>query len=63
MEPLKPPVTVLCKLGSIIIHAQEINSDNMHEFDIAVFNDLCEDEEVKEWLEGMDKMALLPLKR
>lgn len=62
-EPLKPSVTLLVKLGSIIVHADELVSPNGHHFDGVALQQLLEDEEVKTWITAMDKMAFLPKKR
>lgn len=63
MDTLKPPVTVLMKLGSLAVHVEELLSPDGHEFDKAVIDALLQDEELKIWLEEMDEMAFLPKKR
>jgi len=63
MEALKPEVTVLIKLGSIAVHADEYLSPKGHEFDVVALKALLEDPEIVEWLEEMNKMAFLPVKR
>ncbi len=60
---LKPSPQLLIKLGSIIVHQQELNSANWHYMDKAALDSLLQDEQVKEWLKEMDSMALLPKKR
>lgn len=60
---LKPDVGLLIKLGSIIVHYEEYNSSNGHFLDLQTVESLMEEEDVKEWFEGMSKMALLPQKR
>lgn len=62
-DVLKPTPKLLIKLGSIIVHQQELNSSNGHYLDKVTLDSLLEDEEVKEWMKGMDKMAFLPVKR
>lgn len=62
-DPLQPSSSLLVKLGSIVVHAEELTSPDGHEFDVAALQGLYQDPEVKEWLEQMDKMALLPKKR
>jgi len=62
-EPLKPNVSILVKLGSIAVHADELTSPSGHQFDAAALSQLLEDPEVKTWLAAMDKMAFLPKKR
>jgi hypothetical protein len=61
--PLKPEASVLMKIGSIVVHISEAISEKSHEFDFAAIQSLLEDSEVLDWLEQMDKLALLPKKR
>lgn len=56
-------VTVLIKLGSIAIHAEEMMSPKGHEFDRVALNSLLRDPEIKQWLAAMDRLAFLPKKR
>lgn len=60
---LNPPASLLCKLGSIAVHADEILSPFRHEFDVAALKTLLDDPEVQQWVAAMDKMAFLPKKR
>ncbi len=60
---LKPPMSLLCKLGSVVVHAEEFLSGDTHQFDLLALKQLIEDSEVKEWIEKMNQMALLPKKR
>ena len=62
-DPLKPAPALLCKLGSIARHAQELTSPGGHEFDRIAMDELLKDPSVAEWLAGMDAMALLPVMR
>jgi len=62
-DPLKPSATLLCKLGSIVVHVDEMLSPGGHGFDIEAIRGLLKDVEVAEWLKSMDKMAMLPKKR
>lgn len=62
-DVLKPTAQLLIKLGSIIVHQQELNSPDGHYMDKSALDSLLGDEEVKEWMAGMDKMAFLPVKR
>lgn len=62
-DPLKPSPSLLCKLGSIAVHADEITSPHGHPFDKHALNTLFEDVEVMEWLGQMREMAMLPVKR
>lgn len=63
VEPLKPNSQLLIKLGSIIIHYQEFLSPGGHQFDKTTAETLLENEDVKEWIKGMNDLALLPQKR
>ena len=62
-DPLKPDAGLLCKLGSIAVHADESMSDEGHAFDKTALEGLIADPEVVEWLAEMDKLALIPKKR
>ena len=61
-DPLNPDLTVLVKLASIAVHAEEMLSSGSHAFDVAALRTLLVDTDVKEWLASMDP-ALLPVKR
>ena len=62
-DPLKPPVSLLVKLGSIAVHAEEHWSTTGHVFDRTAAEQLLQDKEVRAWLKAMNKMAMLPVKR
>lgn len=62
-DPLKPGMTLLVKLGSIAVHAEELLSPAGHDFDKNAIDLLLRDTEVIEWRKRMDDMALLPVKR
>ena len=62
-EALKPSPALLCKLGSIIIHTEELTSPTGHGFDKIALDGLVNDPEVVEWMEAMRAMAMLPVKR
>jgi len=62
-DVLKPTPTLLIKLGSLIVHYEEWTSQHGHELDKAAIDGLMGNEDVKEWLDGMNKMAFLPSKR
>ncbi len=57
----KPSLSLLVKLGSLIVHADEALSKDGHPFDIRAFQDGMKDPEVKAWIEMGG--AYLPLKR
>ncbi len=62
-DVLKPTPQLLIKLGSIITHYEELNSEHGHQLDKAAIDSLMRNEDVIEWFNGMNKMAFLPLKR
>ena len=59
----EPSRTLLIKLGSIAVHAEEMLSEKGHYFDVEVLKTLLNDSDVKVWLAEMNKLALLPKKR
>ena len=67
-DPLKPSVQILARLGSAVVHAEEILSDPavaamVNSLDRAAFWGLTNDEAVKEWIKAMDKKGLVARKR
>lgn len=62
-DPLKPSASLLIKLGSVIVHQEEMMSDKGHHFDKHALDTVRNDPEVVEWLAKMTKMAFLPVKR
>lgn len=60
---LHPSISVLCKLGSIVVHVDEATSPDGHQFDTVALKGLIADPEVSAWLDGMRKAAFLPVKR
>ena len=62
-DVLKPSIRLLVKLGSLIVHYDEMISAKKHEFDRCAIDSLRNDPEVVEWFKGMHKHALLPIKR
>ena len=64
MDPLKPSPTLLIKLGSIVVHMEELHSaKGSVEFDLPAIQTLQTDPEVVEWFAAMNKIAFLPVKR
>lgn len=63
MTRKETPITVLVKLGSIAVHAQELFSPHGHPADRAALEQLLLDPEVKDWVAYMSRQALLPVKR
>jgi hypothetical protein len=62
-NPLKPTPALLCKLGSIVVHAEELISSNGHAFDRHALEQLTTDQDVMEWRAQMDAMSMIPKKR
>jgi hypothetical protein len=61
-DPMKPSATLLVKLGSALVHADELTSPHGHDFDRIALRALI-DREVKAWAEAMNGLGLLPVKR
>lgn len=62
-DPLAPSASLLCKLASVIVHADEAAGEKGHEFDIDALRSALKDQEVSDWIDAMAKLALVPLKR
>lgn len=62
-DPLHPSASLLMKLGSALIHAEELTAPGSHPLDLAAFTGMANDPEVVEWREAMNALALLPVKR
>ena len=62
-DPLKPSLSLLSKLGSIAVHAEEAMSPGGHHYDRAALVSVLNDPEVMEWIKQMAKLAFLPVKR
>lgn len=60
-DPLKPEMGLLMKLGSIIVHTEEMLSPSGHPVDKAALQSLLDDVEVRQWIRHMG--VYLPLKR
>lgn len=60
---LNPSLPLLCKLGSIVVHADEATGPTRHQYDLIALRALVEDPEVKAWLVGMQKASFVPVKR
>jgi hypothetical protein len=63
MDALKPTAQLLIKLGSLIVHYQELNSTNGHSVDKSAIDTIEGDAEFKEWIDEMNKDSFLPVKR
>ncbi len=60
---LIPPASLLLKLASIAVHADEMLSANGHEFDRTALDSVLRDPEVTAWLKKMVKEGMAPVKR
>ncbi len=60
-DPLKPSLTLLVKLGSIAVHAQELLSPRGHAFDKVTLDTVMHDPEVEVWIKAMG--VYMPVKR
>ena len=60
-DPLKPALSLLCKLASIAVHADEMTSKSGHHYDRLAFRTAFEDKEVQDWLKAMG--PFVPVKR
>lgn len=61
--PLQPSPALLCKLGSIAVHADEMMSADGHAYDRVALQQLITDPEVANWIAQMNAMAMVPRKR
>lgn len=63
IDPLKPSMGLLIKLGSVIVHQEELMSAKGHHVDKHALDSVRNDPEVVEWFAQMNKLAVLPVKR
>lgn len=56
------PLSLIVKLASIVVHAQEATSATASHFDLSTISGLASDPEVAAWLDTIDP-AFLPEKR
>lgn len=61
LDPLTPSLSLLTKLGSIVVHTDEFFSQSGHEFDKHALDQLLIDPEVATWRKAMG--VYLPVKR
>lgn len=54
-------IALLCKLASVVVHAEEMLSSNGHELDRIALQAAIDDPAVKQWIKDMGPLA--PLKR
>lgn len=60
---LMPSPSLLCKLASIAVHADELASPDGHTFDRVALSSAITDPEVVAWIDGMTKAGMAPVKR
>lgn len=60
-NPEQPSLSLLVKLGSIVVHTDEMMTPRRHAFDVITVRSLLSDPEVQEWIVAMG--PLLPVKR
>ena len=60
---LAPSPALLCKLGSIIVHFEELHGKEGHAFDKIALEGLISDPEIQNWMSDMRSLAMLPVKR
>jgi hypothetical protein len=60
-DPLKPGLSLLCKLGSIAVHAQELFEPKGHVFDREAMLSVLGDVEVQQWIKDMG--VYMPVRR
>lgn len=62
-NPMTPSNTLVCKLGSAIVHADEALSPHGVPEDVQAFRALLNDPDLQSWMKRMAEMGLLPVKR
>jgi hypothetical protein len=62
-KPLAPTKSLLVKLGSIVVHTSAMVADHGDDDDGLTLAIMIRDSEVQAWLDGMQRLALLPVKR
>lgn len=60
-DPLKPSLSLLCKLGSVAVHVDEALSSKRHQLDIVAMKTVLYDPEVQKWIKEMG--VYMPVKR
>ena len=59
----QPTVSLLCKLGSIVLHVEEGISPRGHTADLEAAKAMLGDPEIVAWMAAMDEVGLIPVKR
>jgi len=60
---MNPSASLLVKLGSAVVHAEEFFSANGNPVDKVAFESAMKDSELQAWIKGMTEMGMLPVKR
>lgn len=62
-DALRPSAALVCKLSSIVVHADELRNPGGHSVDRIALDSLLDDAEVKAWVVEMVALGLAPVKR
>ena len=62
-DPLQPEPSVLAKLASFVVHVDEFNSPNGHDYDMEAVKALLQDDELNHWIIAMRHIGMAPMKR
>lgn len=60
---LEPTTTLLVKLASVVVHADELTGPGGRGVDFDVLRQCLEDDDVVEWVRAMTADGLAPVKR
>lgn len=63
VDSYAPPVSLLAKLASIVVHVDEGADSGGHQYDWIALRSLLADGEVQQWVESMTAKGLAPAKR
>lgn len=62
-DTFNPPVALLAKLASIVVHIDEGAGAGGHQYDWVALRSLLADPEVQAWIESMSAKGLAPKRR
>lgn len=63
VQKIAMPMPLRIKLGSLVVHCEELLSPSGHEYDKHAINTLLQDPDVRAFMEETAKMGVLPVKR
>ena len=63
IDTFAPPIALLVKLGSVIVHVDEYTGGKGHPHDLEAIKSLLGDRDVQAWLASMDAKGFLPIRR